>query len=94
MVDSYFATLRKKNAKVPPIREANPEKSKNKSNITTIIAIHPGILFFPSHEIGGIETMLMKSASKMGAIITFAKIIPAKIIIKAASFITGDPSMS
>ena len=92
-VVSYFETLLKKNDNVPPIREENPKKSETNPNIITIIAIHRGILFFSSQVMGCMQMMLMKSASKKGAMIVFAYIAPAKMMINAASFIIGEPSI-
>ena len=89
-LDSYFETLLEKDDNVPPIRKANPEKSTTNPNITMIRASHLGILFFSSQEMGCIQMRLMKSASKKGLMIDFAKVIPAIIIINAAIIITGE----
>ena len=70
-VDSYFERLAKKDATLPPIRKANPEKSIINPNNTIIIANQLGILFFSSQEMGCIQMILMKIASKKGVRIDF-----------------------
>jgi hypothetical protein len=55
-------------------------------------ASHLGVFFFSSQEIGCIQMILMKSASKKGLIIDFAKITPAIIIMNAAIIIKGESS--
>src|ERR1035437_2056402 len=48
-VDSYFERFPEKDDKVPPIRNANPEKIKTNPNNTIISASQPGIFFFSIH---------------------------------------------
>jgi hypothetical protein len=71
-VDSYFDKLPEKEDNVPPIRKVNPEKSTINPRITNIRASHLGIPFFSIQEMGCTQMILMKSASKQGAIIDFA----------------------
>ena len=92
-VDSYFETLLENDDTVPPISIENPEKSKINPNNTVMRASHLGIPFFSSQEIGCAQMILMKSASKMGLIIDFAKITPAIIIMNAAVVINGESSI-
>ena len=71
-VDSYFERFPEKDDKVPPIRNARPEKIKINPNNTMISASQPGILFLSSQEMGCAQIILMKRASKNGVIIDFA----------------------
>jgi len=92
--DSYFETLLEKDDNVPPMKIENPEKSNINPNITIISASHLGIFLFSSQIIGCAQMILMKRASIKGAIIDFAYITPAIMIMNAASFITGVPSFN
>ena len=71
-VDSYFERFPEKDDKVPPIRNARPEKIIINHNNTMISASHPGTLFLSSQEMGCAQIILMKRASKNGVIIDFA----------------------